>query len=231
MTTSRLGLCLGMTMALACSGDPKAEDFGPPVNIAAEDMIDDFEDGDGALKEIGGRMGFWYVYKDMTAGATVMPDEGAAVVPADPGPMGTGKAIRVSGSGFKDWGAGIGFQFNKMGNNMPNPYNASAYTGVAFMAKGNVPIRVGFGVPDVLPPSEGGTCVDNAMMTNCHDLHGYLVRLPSDWKQVKVPFKSLAQQMYGMKANWDASKVVSAIFHVDAVPSFEIFIDDVGFYK
>ena len=40
------------------------------------------------------------------------------------------------------------------------------------MAKGNVPIRVDFGVPEVLPGSEGGTCVDNATMTNCHDVHG-----------------------------------------------------------
>jgi hypothetical protein len=218
------------TTAAACSGDPKPEDFGPPVTITPEDVIDDFEDGDDSLKSVGGRQGFWYTYKDPTPGM-LTPDESAAVVPMEPGPEGMGKALKVFGGGFKEWGAGVGFQFNKMGNDAPMTYNVSAFTGVAFMAKGNVPIRVGFGVPEVLPNSEGGTCVNNAAMTNCNDLHSMVVRLTNEWRQYKIPFNRLAQQGYGMRATWDPTRVISAIFHVDVVASFEMVIDDVGLYK
>ena len=46
-------------------------DFGPvsePIDIATENLIDDFEDGDGLIYEGNGRIGAWYSYNDDSAG-------------------------------------------------------------------------------------------------------------------------------------------------------------------
>jgi hypothetical protein len=226
-----LGALVAMSLSMsACTGDPKAEETGPPVTIAPEDMIDDFEDGDDVILERGSRTGYWYTYKDLTGGM-LTPDEGAPVMPEMGGANGSFRAVRYFGGGFKEWGAGLGFQFSKVMNDPPGKYNLSAYTGMAFWAKGNVPIRVTFGLPEVLPGSEGGTCVDNATMTNCHDVHGMIVQLTKDWRQIKVPFDRLRQEGFGLKATWDPTKVISSGFDVGPVNSFEVFIDDVGFYK
>src|SRR5215207_5551102 len=116
MTTTARAFCLlallAATASLACQGDPKPEDTGPPVMIAYDDMIDDFEDGDGSILERSTRTGYWYTYKDLTGGM-LTADEGAAVF-AEPGggpPDGQGKVMRFFGGGVHEGGAGLGFQF------------------------------------------------------------------------------------------------------------------------
>jgi hypothetical protein len=215
----------------ACAGDPKPEDLGPPVVIAPEDLVDDFEDGDDVIMERGNRMGYWYTYKDLSGGS-LMPDEGTPVMPdVMPGANDTYRAMRFTGGGFTIWGAGMGFQFNKYMNEAPNAYNLSGYTGLVFQGKGTVPIRVTVGVPEVLPPSEGGTCVENATMTYCHDAHGMSVNLTKEWRQYKIPFARLRQEGYGKPATWDATQVIAVGFDVGPLNRFEVFIDDVGLYK
>jgi hypothetical protein len=74
--------------------------------------------------------------------------------------------------------------------------------------------------------------VDNATLTNCHDVHGLLVNLGKEWRQIKIPFSRLTQEGFsGVKVNWDPTRVVSAGFDVGPVTTFDVSIDDVGFYK
>src|SRR5215211_4867773 len=233
MTTSARAICLFALLAtsLACQGDPKPEDTGPPVTIAYDDMIDDFEDGDGSILERSTRTGYWYTYKDMSGGM-VTPDEGAPVFAELGGPPdGQGKVMRFFGGNFRVWGAGMGFQFVKVENDPPLPYDLSSYTGLVFTAKGNVPLRVTIGMPEVLPGSEGGTGIENATLTYCHDAHGMSVKLSNEWRQYKIPFARLRQEGYGKVAVFDATKVIAAGFDVGAVRSFDVSLDDIGLYK
>jgi hypothetical protein len=234
MTSTARAFCLfallAATTSLACQGDPKPVDTGPPVMIAYDDMIDDFEDGDGSILERSTRTGYWYTYKDMSGGM-LTPDEGAPLFAEVGAPDGVGKVMRFFGGNFKVWGAGMGFQFVKVENDPPLPYDVSRFTGLAFLAKGNVPLRVTLGMPEVLPGSEGGSCIENATLTYCHDAHGMTVRLSNEWHQYKIPFNRLIQEGYGKAAVFDPTKVIAAGFDVGAVKSFDVSLDDIGFYK
>ena len=222
-------LALGLGALAACQGDPKADDSGPPVQIESSNMIDDFEDGNGVIISQGLRAGDWFTYKDDTPEGTLTPVPDGEVKP-EKGEDG-GYYLHLSGSGFKDWGAGAGFHLAFDGNaGRPGLYDLSSFEGIAFDAKGNAPVSVAVSLPAVLPPVEGGTCMDNAMMTLCHDVHKREVRLTNEWKQYKVKFSDLKQDGYsGMPVSWDPTMAMAIQFDVSA-GAFELFLDNIGLY-
>src|SRR5215831_17651160 len=60
---------------------------------ADDGTIDDFEDGNNGLANMGGRDGYWYPEKD-TKGSTINPDPFA---PSEGGADGSGMAMRIYG--------------------------------------------------------------------------------------------------------------------------------------
>ena len=64
-------------------------------------MIDNFEDGDGALIPNSGRQGYWYTFNDATQGAIQTPPNDA-VLPVSGGAAGTNLAMHTTGSGFAE---------------------------------------------------------------------------------------------------------------------------------
>ena len=110
--------------------------------MPASDMLDDFEDGDGAIIMSGGRQGFWYTFNDGTAGGSQTPPS-TAVVPDSGGACESANALHTTGSGFATWGAGIGVDLNNLGGAMgvKMPWDASAYTGIVIAARGSGMVR------------------------------------------------------------------------------------------
>jgi hypothetical protein len=186
-------------------------------------MIDDVESPSGSIIPQGGRIGAWYTYHDATAGGMETPEQGTAFTPSPGGYM-SAQCARVTGSGFKDYGAGFGFDLNNDGTTK-GTYDVSAFTGIAFYAKGT-PFRLKVLTSATVPTAEGGTCAT----TKCSDNFGTAIPATADYQEFVVPFSSLTQEGWGDKVTFDPKTVIGIQFQVKANVTFDISIDDVGLY-
>src|SRR5688572_484629 len=120
----RLGAFVGAALLGACAAsggggeDDDTPDSGP---IPEEDLIDDLEDGDGAIHEVGGRIGSWYTFNDETMTGTQTPVPDTDFLAAEGGAGGSLYAARTTGSGFTEWGAGMGLDVNNPGDPQGGP--------------------------------------------------------------------------------------------------------------
>jgi hypothetical protein len=205
-------------------GDPGDGD-GDLIDINPDNMIDNFEDGDGALIPNGGRQGYWYTFNDETEGSTQTPAVDM-VLPESGGAGGTSMAMHTTGNGFAVWGAGVGIDLNSTGGDMSikMPYDSSAFTGIVLMAKGNGQVRAAVQISATIPPEEGGTCT-----LDC-DPHGKVLLLSDEWQQFTLPFDQLNQEGWGTEASWDATAVVGVQFKVGKDVDFDFWVDEIGFY-
>jgi hypothetical protein len=194
------------------------------VELLPENVIDDLEDGDTVIHESGGRIGLWYAYDD-ASGGTQNPAAMADFHPTQGGPNGSAWSATLVGQGFTDWGAGMGFDINNSGGQIKHVFDASAFTGIAFQARGNVAIKFKVQTAAIVPTAEGGTCTAGAA---CNDAFFATVELTPTWQQHVIPFASLAQGHWGQAAAWDPATIVGLQFEVGAGQSFEVAIDDVG---
>lgn len=226
----RVTLVAGAALAVGCSAGGSGDD--EPLGPA--DLIDDLEDGDDAIDATNGRLGGWYTFHDATAGTQIPPESG--FVPTAGGAAGSAYAAGTSGSGFTEWGAGMGFDLN-------NPeavgmtggrarYDASRYQGLVFQARGNVAVRVALETAGVTPADRGGTCTPGTMEgQECEDLHGVTLDLTTEWQEYQVPFARLRQGGWGQAVPFDATAVTAVLFTVDQNQSFDIAVDDVRFHE
>jgi hypothetical protein len=156
-------------------------------------LIDDLEDRDGYIAAVGGRSGGWWVYAD-SSGGTLEPPANAAPTPARilGGRCGSEFAMRLTGQGFTEWGAGmnIGFRFE---NNDLGAYDASRYSGIRFWARAGEShtsaVRVQLQDRNTYPM--GGVCDpnDRAGATACYNAHGTaLVPLGREWRLYEIAF-------------------------------------------
>jgi hypothetical protein len=200
-------------------------------------LIDDLEDGDGAIHEVDGRIGAWFTFADDTMGATMTPRPGGDFVASEGGAGGSAFAARMTGKGFKTWGAGMGLDLNNPGETMggaglKKPWDASKYKGIAFRARGNASIKVAVVVAGVVPTDAGGTCTPSTKMgEECDDVHARTVSLSADWKEVEVPFAQLKQGGWGKKVAFDAGTATGVYFMVGQNVDFDVAIDDLRFVE
>ncbi len=199
------------------------------------DVIDDFEDGDLDLSPIGGRLGHWYNYDDMTDGtnhiavATLDPSTERHTTAAGESKM----AMRVQATGYTRWGSG--FSADVAGAAV---YDVSAYTGLVFWAKNltDAPISIKVALQDANSDPRGGRCdpsADAPVETACYDPFAQDVTLvPGEWKIHLLPFWSLHQGGYGLKVPTGL-----AVHEVYAIPfgdnfggTYDYYLDDIGFY-
>jgi hypothetical protein len=201
-------------------------------------MIDDMEDMDGSILAAEGRVGAWYSYNDTTS-TTQVPPAGTPGFPMSPitPPRGTSNyAANTTGSGFTTWGAGIGFDLNNGGGDSgagKQPYDASQYKGITFWAKagpggiGNIRMNV----QDAQTAPEGGICSTTATK-GCNDHRGTSVSLTQDWKQFTFTFDSLKQLGFGMAyPTFQTNKLYAIQFQAGTKVKFDIWLDDIAFYK
>jgi hypothetical protein len=197
-TTGSAGVsgAAGRPVTGACAGKVKT----------AAAVIDTFEDGSTTG---------WYEYKDSTAGSTLAP-----LAIATPGATGTTKALRLSGSGFQGFGAGMGF--------MMVCTDASAFQGITFWAKGTSgtsnDIALQVAIPETQATADLGDCT-----SKCFDHPSKKVLLGAGWQQYSVKFTDLAQAGFGNPASY--AGIVMAINFVSIEgPSLDFQVDEISFF-
>ncbi len=214
------------------TSDPTDDTGDTGIDINPQNVIDDLEDGDPLILAANGRKGAWYTYNDETESATHVPASDEPFAPVEGGPEDSLFMAHTDGSGFAVWGAGLGLDLNNEGDDeggpgIRNPYDASAFSGVVFTARGNSPVRVKFLVDAVVPTETGGSC-DSP--TDCEDAHGKIVPLTGEWQQFQVGFDELFQEGWGIAAAFDAGTLMSIQFQVPASTDFEFDLDNIAFY-
>lgn len=200
------------------------------IAIDPQNMIDDLDDGDASIKAAGGRIGAWYTYNDETVGASQTPDAAESFTPEEGGPDGSVYCAHTSGSGFTEWGAGMGVDLNNPGDGMGGPgvkglYDGSAFSGIAFVAKGSGAVRMKVLVDAIVPTDEGGSCD-----AECTDAHGAIVALTADWNQHVISYDELFQEGWGASASFDPTTIMGIQFQVTAGTEFDFYVDELGFY-
>ena len=219
----------------------------PAASCADPLMIDDMEDGDGVICVRDGlnrRHGPWVIVGDFSSMSTVEPAQGIFAPDPIVGGRGTSShyAAHFAGSGFTDWGALMGFTLNDDQGLFSSTYKASAYGGITFWMKSNVPVAVNFRIPATSPVDKGGMCADiGTSVQNCNNNFQFRISAPPEpnqWAEYHVPFASLAQATRGHPrvptfgdATWNADLLVGVQFDVELNNAFDVWIDDVAFYR
>jgi hypothetical protein len=133
---------------------------------------------------------------------------------------------------FTTWGAQIGFDFNNV-SEKSCVYNATAYSGISFWAKGSVPVKAMVKIPATTQStSDSGTCT---AVTMC-EVHYTLTPAPilsATWTQYKITFAdtaTFAQAGWGTKAPFDKANIRTMQFQVPIGTALDVSVDDIAFY-
>jgi hypothetical protein len=245
-----LAPALAVLLAAAACGSSKdsSGDAGPEAlgcndpDPGVLDYIDNMEDGDYLVLMRDGRNGGWYTYADDTAGTINPPRSMEFPMESIPEPRcGTStKAMRVTGSGFTDWGSGFGMSMRTVLTNgvyHGGPYDATTARGVAFWARAGessiTTVRVN--VVDSFSSGESGLC-DPAVPSGdaaCYDHFGDSVVLTTQWKRYVLMFNMLQQRNFGrQRTALDLPTIMNLEFNMAAGASvFDIWIDDPAFVR
>jgi endoglucanase len=208
--------------ASAASDDALSPCSSPMVAAGKEPLIDDFEDGDSRAPMLEHRAGNWYVFNDGTG--VQVPKLGTMVVPTRiPGGNGASQsALFSSGSKFTKWGAVLSFEFTPR-----RCYDASAYDGIEFLARGRGEIWVSIKMTQVITEDFGGSCKHD-----CFDGHQKLIRLSPRFQTYRVAWEELHQMGFGAPVPFDPRSLHSVEFsvHPEQTP-FSFWVDDVSFSR
>jgi hypothetical protein len=241
-----LSLVFGLA-ALGCSGesDPPGSTEQEDTEHCTEDLvgvvdptflIDDLEDKDPLIAAVGERNGTWWLATDMTDG-TVTPagDQEAPPERILGGRCGSKYAMRVSGEGFKAWGASLVLNF-RLDADALAPIDASAFRGVMMWARvgesNTSPVRVQFQDGNTYP--EGGVCnPDPDASDGCFNGYGSaLVPVSTEWQLYKFEFSRMGQRDFGLRGNGlDLTTLYAIEIGVVQETVFDFWVDDVWFYE
>jgi hypothetical protein len=207
------------------------------------DYLDDMEDGNAMILGRDGRVGQWYTYDDTTEGTLNPAEDTTPAMEPIPGKRcGTSaKAMRVTGSGFTDWGAGFGFDMRygagDGGVSMQLPYDASRFKGFTFWARiGETSINtIRVAIGDKWSRPDGGICTVAPTMgpMACYDTFGASFALTTVWQRFSIDFGQLQQRSFGLpRPALDTTATMTFEVAIPpASPVFDIWIDDVAFYQ
>jgi len=211
------------------AGEPAMGEGGAPPKPPAMvlELIDDVEGAFPHLPEKQGRNGGWYTTHDDSYGQ-LSPANAVALQPA----RGASHfAAAFSGAGFTGWGAQLGVSLTS-----PNDgYDASAYCGVRFLAKGTGSGWT-FLVSDHNSVPDGGVCDPNAWEGPgaCYHFSGKSFQVAADWQEVVIRFDDLKVLLEpGNTRALDTKAIYDIIFnaHSDAGGAFQLLVDDLAFIK
>jgi hypothetical protein len=241
-----------LTIAAGCNAAFGIREGQPLRGCPDALMIDDMEDGDGEICDTAyspTRRGAWFTVSDGTSSALQPAPSGLFVPTAIQGGRAGSfypsfYAARMTGSGFTDWGALMGFNL-KVPDLSPEEYDASTTGGIKFWMKSNAPVNVGFPVKATIPDSRGGMCADSDDAFNCNNHFTFAITAPApdQWVEYDVPFAALAQSIKGdAQGNtvfgsvpWTPAKLVGIQFAAARPPTalelaFDVWVDDIQFY-
>ena len=105
------------------------------------------------------------------------------------------------------------------------PFNAEAFEGLSFVARGSGRIRVNLGIPETTPGEQEGRC-----QRGCWDSHGAFVFLTEEWAQHRLPWSAFAQQGWGTASRLNVKELLAVNFSVlRGDQPAELWLDDVAF--
>lgn len=186
---------------------------------------------DATIPEIDDRVGFWFTYNDETPAGMQTPSPGG-FQPADMGAQGTEYGAQTFGEGFQAWGAGMAVAIN---NDFDGscPYDASAYDGIRFWARGNRGVRFMVATRSTVHVDDGGTCdpTTDPEMLPCEDHYGVFMELTETWTEYIIPWTDLDQQMWGKDGGaFDPGLVMQLEWQATDPEPFDFTIDEVQFW-
>ncbi len=200
----------------------------PAALVAAPDgLIDDLEDGNHQVQQLGGRGGYWWTAKD-DKGSSIEPT--GEFKPSEGGAAGSKFAAHVSGKTASGdpgmaWGAIVGLRIAERGL-----YDASKYAGIAFKAKVGEKSgsTVRLKLADVNTHPDGQVCKDA-----CYNDFGKDFTFTQEWQEYKVSFAELRQQDgWGdpRPPSITPGKLVQIAWHMSTQGAdFDLWLDDVRF--
>jgi hypothetical protein len=199
-------------------------------------LIDDMEtdDGFGWTCETEGRAGSWYLYDDETAG-TREPEGFPSPFPLReidaPRDRNT-RAIYVKGGGYTGFGGGVGTTLVPGNLAQATFWDASAYAGVSFWARGEGTLFFQTVLAQTRAAGDEypGLC-EPTLALNCSDSYvSNAITLTDAWTEYVVPFAALKQEGWGQPVPWTYD--LNALeFRWVTDEDFEFWIDDVRFVE
>jgi hypothetical protein len=247
------GTCSGSSTATTTGGFGGTSSGGGPGGAPGSDLIpsdrldliDDMEDGDERLPvpPRDGRNGRWNSYNDGSPCAAQWPSAKGFFKMSLITPLAresSAYAARTYGQGFQAAPSGgwAAMELSFKGDSplpdagdaglLTENYDAHAYLGITFYgrigADTQTEVRVNLATPQTLP--QGGTCVV------CYDSFGDTITLSSDWRQYILPFGELQQRGFGDAVPFfDASHIYTVTFAFAGPSPFDLWIDDIAFYR
>lgn len=184
-----------------CSG---VSEFGIP--------IDDLEDRNTTL--LAPRDGIWFAYTDGTS-SDLTPSV-AAFEPTLEAGSGSMYAAALAGSGFTDYGAGIGFALDMEGGRICL-YDGQQYSGMQFQYRSITPLEFMVLDDQRTEPVCSGTCFGSALTLPAN----------TEFVPVEVSFDDLGYGEPG--AILDRSRITQVRFQAPAGAAFDFAVDDLAF--
>ncbi|KYF49964.1 hypothetical protein BE04_00980 [Sorangium cellulosum] len=226
------GAATGGGAAGAGGGDPCKVFEAMPGEVLDLSLIDDMEDQDLSIPTGDGaspRAGLWFKDNDLSPEGIHEPENELDLMSTVDPPRGDSLvAVHTSANdGFRDWGAGVAFFLDN-----DDFYDASKYRGITFWARAGESStkRMKVMFVDRQTRHTGGICDLEA--DGCYDhFHQYVV-LADDWKRFKLPAACLKQAGFGDQFDAPAmDQLWGFYFFFDPGQAFDVWIDDVAFYR
>jgi hypothetical protein len=194
-------------------------------------------------------IGSWFSVNDGTGRQT--PPIGQPIAHLGGRSGSTDCAVHTLGTGFTDWGGGIGLNLN-LSKARGCAYDASIFKGIRLYMKGTAtgtetyppmpaPNTVRVGVVTISTSDQaGGTCVPTkgpgGQPISCDDHYGAFCTLATTWSACEVAFANPAftQEGWGVKKNFSPAEIQGLLIAPtraqDATLGWDFWVDDVSFY-
>jgi hypothetical protein len=193
----------------------------PSVASGSTPLIDDFEDGDAHVLPQEGRDGDWHLVRDNSANGRLSLSE--PPVPDNNGAHQSNHAMHLTGSNFAEWGAGFSVDLR----DSSLPYDASAYAGMKFWARGEPSLRLILVQQSLATGHVCATCP--AASNDCSLFYNTQISLTDTWTEYTIPWGQLSQASVGATP-FAPDQLMQLMFEAPASDQFELWLDDVSFY-
>lgn len=193
------------------------------LEIPADNVLDDMEDGNQAIPALGGRQGVWYPFDDGRGAGTWAME----MIPGQRGAL-SHYGLHTAGSGYTEWGSGVGFDLAVSGEDK-TVYDASAYAGITFWARSSTAMLLTVAFPDV---NTTGLLPEGVKKCTVCDHHWVAsVSMTTNWKRFTVLWTDLYLEpgTEPEPTEFAVSELASIQFRVAASAVYDYWIDDVAF--